>query len=615
MKHTLLTLALSSCISISHAASYVPPNTEDKVLLKTDQLPLDTSTMRWISSYLTELARIHAGSDAKRLQASAKLLVIAEQLDHNNPKIKEAQVQLVSNKRTGAAGDMEAGRKRLRRILTYLNEDSGSSQGKLLASLILDALAPIVPTDSPLASYKAPQDIWKNTIPALSAFEKDPESTLVSNERIIHSDLKPMRPREEQKAAAGKIAFNDNKARSKSEDKAPKKHEGKASAEGWKRNEFTLKAPVYTYELVGEYNRPKYTRGITLLNIEVKPRSSSEGKLKIKSKPYHQHDHLSHQAWSVQHPLQALWDNLPAGEVQVETRQAYAHFNDNSLVVSPLILGLDASLRDSSLKSNLLTIASIDGRAQFKRSKDFWNTLGYLTETASDMRVLVGPDCEGDLLQLIALGKPDFFIKNEVIEISGLEQARHFYSKSDDSAVAEATALFAEVKEAIEHKSLRSMTENKYVREKLEKVLETMPNHLSAKILLEYGSRKKPSTLESKYFGYELSKHLHSISRKLTSESSNLGDDEALEQSKKIDEGIERLPKIISAEDRKIYDKVDKFSDELRAYARAKKNYEDKKNDYYKKSYIKKLRELKSLNNSLQIDIARLTGRSEKDED
>ncbi|PQJ28384.1 hypothetical protein [Rubritalea profundi] len=162
------------------------------------------------------------------------------------------------------------------------------------------------------------------------------------------------------------------------------------------------------------------------------------------------------------------------------------------------------------------------------------------------------------------------------------------------------------------------MTGNKYVREKLEKVVEIMPNHLSAKILFEYGLRKNPSLLESKYFAISMKYLLDSINGRLT----RGGDDSfseryAMEQRDEISKGLETVRNIISTEDRKVYDKVDEICKILHRFSRAKKKSTDESRTsttYYSEASIKILRELKSLNNEIQVDLARLSGTQLKEE-
>ncbi len=600
MKPLLLSLAtFTVCASCAHAATYIEPNLNGKVLVRVDQIPLDTNTMRWMASCLTELAEQQAGSnDAKKLQASAKLLALAKQLDKSLPQINVANLKLkqrTPSKPNPKHADHQ--RKRMRSILEYLETDESNPEGKLLSKLTKDALAPIAPQKSLLAKFSAPNEIWQNSIAGYDKFTHTETPKLVNNERVKHSEVKPTpKPIIEPQKPKAKVT------------------EPISSAE-WKVKALSIVLPFTSYEIVGEYDKSVYSTGLKKMAIKISSLpDDGDGSSTFHSTPHHESDHLQDFTWSVFEPLQSHWKNIPPAKFSFKLSNAYSYHSDKQLTSSALIVAFDSALLGKPLKSNLLIISSINKKAEFRRSNKFWQTLKTLTEEARDSRILVAPGSEEYLLQLLALGHPEFFIQNEVIEIENLKQARKLTSTNDHDDYAEATTLFAEVKSAIERKSLRSMTENKYVREKLEKVLDSMPNHLSAKILLEYGARKKPSILESKFFAIEMKSLLHSIDKTLTTNASSLTDKSAADQSDKIAQALEKIRDFISSEDQEVYDKVDKMCGELRAFSKAKKSANEKDTSYYINAAKRSLRELKDLNNQLQIDIARLSGIPLKEE-
>ncbi|MFT5883020.1 MAG: hypothetical protein ACI9FG_001530 [Crocinitomicaceae bacterium] len=594
MKQFLLSLAtLTICASSSYAATYIEPNLEGKTLVKIEQIPLDSNTMRWMAIYLTELAEQQAGSkDAKKLKASTKLLALAEQLDKSLPQISAANLKLKNGTQT-RPNEKRAkhNQNRLRGILEYLETDESNNEGKVLVDLTKDAIAAIVPQNSPLAQFSAPDHLWKNSIASYKKIDHIETPKIVNNEPVKRREIEAI-PKPIVDKPTAKVEV-----------------EKQPSTAAWRIKDLVVLAPLTTYKLAGEYRTPVESTGLNNIKIQITPGVSEST---FVSKPHYVDDHLAYLSWSVLEPLQSQWENIPPAKFSINLNQAYSYRSDGQITTGSIIVALDSALLGSPLKKNLLVISSIDKRANFKRSRKFWETLNQLAEEARDSRILVGQNSEEYLLQLLALGHPEFFIQNEVIEIENLKQARKLTSKKDHPDLSEATTLFAEVKSAIERKSLRSMTGNKFVREKLERVLEIMPNHLSAKILLEYGSRKNASLLESKFFALSVKDLLDPINRRLTRDDDySLSERYALSQRDRISKGLEALKNIISSEDRKVYDKVDEVCEILRRFGRAKKNSNDESsanNAYHSKVSIKILRELKSLNNEIQVDLARLSG-------
>ncbi|MEO1855963.1 MAG: hypothetical protein ABGY95_01185 [Rubritalea sp.] len=594
MKPFLLTLSIVTlCACTTYAASYLEPNLDGKILVKVDQVPLDANTMRWMASYMAQLAEQQASTnDAKKLQASAKLIALASQFDQSLTHITMANLKLkggVSNKSN--IKDAEHQRRRLLDILEYLVADKSTAEGKLLAQLTKDALAPIAPEKSSLSLYSAPKNLWKDSIADYDKFKKIAVPVLANNDQATHSEV--------QSLPTPKV------------DKTPHILEVKktTSVTKWKITDLIVKAPITSYKIVGEYSRHVYSTGLKKMAINITPLPVVEGQTsKFHSKPFHHSDYLSYFTWQVLEPLHSQWQNIPPAQFNFQLSDAYSHNSDKDLTCSALTIAFDSALLGTSLKNNLLVVSAIDNEAKFQRNKMFWRTLSILTKEAHDTRILVGQGSEEYLLQLIALGYPDFFIQNEVIEVKNLSQSRKLTSTEDHEDYAEATALFAEIKSAIERKSLRSMTENKYVREKLERILVSMPNHLSAKILLEYGSRKKPSTLDSKFFAIDMKHLLMPIDMKLRINGSSIDEEDAMDQSTKISERLAVIQPIISEENKIIYDKVRKISATLRSFSKAKKSIGDRNTSFFINTAKRSLRELKSLNNEVQFELARLTG-------
>ena len=354
MKQFLLSLAtLTVCASSSYAATYIEPNLEGKILVKIDQIQIDSNTMRWMATYLAELAEQQAGSnDPKKLQASAKLIALAEQLDKSLPQISAANLKLKQGTQSKENEKRaEHKRKRLFGILEYLTTDESNSEGKLLVQLTKDALAAIVPEKSPLAQYSAPNQLWQNSIAKYDNFKRTNDPKIVSNDQIKYSKVKSIvKPKIDLPAAK------------------PKAPEQITNAQ-WRLREFTVVAPLTTYKIVGEYNNSVYSTGLKKMAVKITPLSANDDlKFIFHSKPNHERDHLAYLTHRVSRPLQSQWKNIPSAKFTFQLSDAYSYRSDRDLTSSALTVAFDAALLGTSVKGNLLVIASIDHNAEFKRS-------------------------------------------------------------------------------------------------------------------------------------------------------------------------------------------------------------------------------------------------------
>lgn len=205
MKPFLISLTtLAVYASSTHAATYIEPNISRIVLVKIDQVPLDANTMRWMANYLAEIAQQQAGGGARKLRASAKLLALAGQLEKSLPKITAANLKLKQgNPSKSNTKNTEHQRRRLRGIVEYLAGGEFNSEGKLLARLTKDALAPIAPKKSKLSQFSVPDHLWQKSIADYDKFKRVDAPKVINNDRVKHIEIKPT-PKQKLNVATAK---------------------------------------------------------------------------------------------------------------------------------------------------------------------------------------------------------------------------------------------------------------------------------------------------------------------------------------------------------------------------------------------------------------------------
>lgn len=591
MKYLSLSI-LALCITqaTSVAATYVAPKSEDRILIEVDKIPLDTDTIKWVGSYLSNLAEQQVGGTALELRSSAKLIAIAQQLDPSNNRFKEANSALVSAQKPAPLDPTksEQHQRRLWTIINFLASSEGSDQGRVLAALTMDALVGIAPKNPALKDFRAPSDQWHSTIAKLEKFKFEPEPELVSNERISHSDLPSIDPTT--------IEEESN-------------FEEKPEQAKWHTRQLSIVAPFTTYYLDSD-NRTRHELAINQLKISINSSSLESGKsIQISSKPtIHNQDRLSHLTHSIERVLKTQWKSIEPAKISIRCDSAYSYSNDHNIVTAALVVALDSSLAEKSLRKNLVVAAPMDNKEKFTDSTRYWATFNNLVTNCESSRVLVSPETVGYFKQLIALEKIDFFVKNEVITVTDLLQARAYSSKVESTEIANSSALFEELKTALDNKSLRSMTQNKFVRQKLEQILKSTPNHLSAKMLLAYGEVKIMPSLDSKYLGLELSNIISKSKQFVDTRNNYISSNMTLNESENIDQRIDKIKKYASKKDQPLLDQVSLFADQLKTHSKAQENALNKSSNYYRKAVTTSLRELRSNYHDIQIKLAALTG-------
>ena len=375
MKQLLLSLAtLIICVSSNSAATYIEPNLEGKILVKIDQVPLDSGTMRWVANYMTELAEQQAGSDdAIELMAGAKLVALAQQLDKSLPQIPAANLKLQQGKMS-EENDTPAKHKqnRLRMILEYLTSEESSPEGKLLAQLTSDALSAIGLDELPMINSTLPENLWQGSIADHAKFEESSEPILISNERITHTETEPFQ----------ELDIDESPTIPEFDEQLPKTK--------WKLSKLAVTAPITTYE-ASEERTQRTTTGLLNFTLEIAPLvNKGHRPYLFRSKPRNNRsDYMARTARDSMEIIRLQWESFPRAIFTVHLTNPYSYSSDHQLTSSALTLAFDAALRGIPLRKNLLVISSINEEAKFRRNHNFWKTLIFLNKEARDSRILV----------------------------------------------------------------------------------------------------------------------------------------------------------------------------------------------------------------------------------
>lgn len=589
------------------AVTYHEPNNQE-ILIRTDKLPIDVDTMRWLSKQLTTIAERENSGTADQLRANAQLIALAKRLDPDNKEAIKLNQDLIEGENYEPAGNEAVSKatSRVWSLVQFLSNESAGKEANTLSNCIKDAMVVVDPTHPVLAEFKPSTERWGGTVASLDKFKE--ESIIASADQSNNSRITdvPVDP----------IVKNDWQTDAESNNK---KEEPEATA-SWHNTKTRISVPAQEYVRIGDNDT--YRFHLISVSAEIKPNESSEDKKLIfnTSSGEERYDFIRRIEHPVKRVLSKFWKDIPSAKIDLKLANALGGQNQD-YIQSAMILFLDSSLSNKDYNSNTLPLTSIDENGKFVRSDDFWEAMILLSkDTSTNRRVLASKDTEGDFRQLLALEKADFFAQNEVILVEGLKESRKYTSTTSDEKIKEATALFAEFQQVASSRSIGALSANKHVRERMEKILQLMPNHLSAKMILLQGSGSRPVKLESKYLAYALDSMTQPVEKYLDrinswSENSHWNSQNLESVSSELEKNLDNIKGYIDSSDNVMYNSTTDIISNLKSIARATDRLKggDEKKGYYEKIARNSYDNLKSSYIILDAEIAKATGRKTKE--
>jgi hypothetical protein len=582
-----------------NAAVYLPPT--DAIFLKLDQVPLDVETMHSLASSLVKIATTNPERSAKKLQASAKLIAIASQLNPQNPSLEKVNLALQSGAAIShdPASAKPLGDATLALTLRYLNSAENLPEAQNLAQRIGNSLKTLYPNNPHYSSLKTTQRDWTGIVASLSEFSKNPDHVLMNNERVSHST-------DTIEEESGELtAFDDGFIQELDQE------ENISNYASWNKTKFTVSFP-------STLKSSTSTRASTLyrvlpLQVIVTPQTeNAPNKLSFDSNSFRLHSsERTKLQRKISTNLKAVWDDgFTSAELRVKHNKSFSKDTDFDVLSAALSIGLDASLLDRDLAPNLVIALGQKSTETFSRGKRFWEYLPLLRKMEPGKRILVSPDAEGDLRQLLVTSDGTFFIDQEIISVSDLSSSRSVRVKNVEGDFAKASDFFKEIQQVMQDKSIRSMATNSHVRSKLKEILTLNPNHLSAKMLLLLGGDSKPNRIESKYIGYEINAIICEVNGVLSMSYNNTSfANNLVSTGEEIEDRIREFSSHVNSNDREHLELLEDLADKLRSAGKSKLkslDYYSNSSSYHSRSYNDDIRDIGKLKNSLLIEATKL---------
>lgn len=580
MKRLIKIIFLGLLAGTAHAAPFVVPN-DVNAPFRRDRLPIDTDSIDNLSRQLTSLAH-GASLDSPALRrATAQALALALALNPANKAARDSLSELADGDTPDAPDDENLARdkKRIWQLYDWLASPEAGQDGNLLADLMGDAASLLDPENPSAASLRNDPERgnWAGWVAPVTSFNerkrKDPEPIA-----RIDPDKPEKKPKPEilseitpSTASIGAVLFVFDQASDK----------------------YILRPTTVDMEATAS---EKSEDGGNL-RISVTCREGSEWEVK---------ENVGDPILAALHEMHG--SRLPAGRVRIATGPAenYSFSRNNEDMTGPGFILANAAV--TGIAPGAMFIARLDGPGNLALPDYFWRKIETLAE-GSGGRLVVPAQAEEYFTAILALEKPEFFLKYEVLVASSPAEAAALCAKVPDEGKGAAFARFKEIKDKSESGPIGSYLANHFVRQKLAELSQAAPYHLSAKLLAIQGAGERPRVLDKKILAAEIFEAVDGIHEfaDLNIYEYNVGWAQSMETTYDAARAdLDQLDRYTDLRDRELVARAKDLTADLRSLYRALRgrgDYESKIN-----GIVEAYKTLSKSDEELRAELSELTG-------
>lgn len=604
-----------------HAETTFVPPTEAVPPFRRDKLPIDTDAMVSLSQTMTLLSRSASMDEAPQRRAAAQALALAIALDPVNSSARDILSSIAEGKslRDPDPNDLNRAKTQVWQLNNWLATPEAGNDGNLLADLLGDTAAALDP-DHPSASKwsdSGERGKWNGWVAPVTAFEK---RKIVEKPVIAKTDPDPLEP-----------APDDNKLSSE-----------------LKSSSASIKAVLYDYQpgtdtfIFGPVtvSMEAHARAEEKEGDEDKDEDSDEDSDEEKQENGDGNGGYSgenlrmnvtcHEAvrWEVSEKvstpiMRALavlhgvkMSLLPKVDIRINTGKAgtYSFRRNGDDMTGPGFILANSAL--TGIAPDAYFIGNLDRKGEILELPDhFWKKLSTLMDEPGG-RLVVPAAAEEYLTALLAMEKPEFLMKFEVLLASTPQEAVRLCAMKPDAELAAILAKFKEIKDKSDTAALGSYLANVHVRKRLVEISQAAPYHLSAKLLALQGAGNRPRAVEKKILAAEIFAAIDPLDAYSEMDIWELSKEKVAAMEKALEESRERLGQIeryAEMRDRELLKGPEDVIADLRAMIRIVRDRREawEKVDDVSRSH----RAFRDANRDLRRDLALLTGdRLPKDE-
>jgi hypothetical protein len=478
MKMTVLTkiagwLVGATCLPLMGARFATPA--EGPVAFRRDRIPLDAGAMVRLSRQLVFLARGVDPESATELRAAAQMLALSTAL---NPANGEARQTLSDFQHRPFAPIrnsqvLEKSRALVWQYLAWLETPAAGDQGNALAACLMDAIVVADPTHPKAKSARgAPESgAWAGWVPELAAFE-DSKAEPAKTAAVAENKPFPVDP--------------------------------EPLATGILLSQAAVSTPLW--RSIPKTDPVKWTMAPAVLEMVAEMMDTQNSFLVIGTGEEGETLH------ELAEPLETLL-NQKHGSLPKNFRLV---INSRALEASmksgrrQSISGAAAVLANAAMTGREpigTVIGTVDAKGGFSLPQDLWAQLHSL-ELGEGGRLVLPAAAADYLLSILALERPEFFLKYEVLLANDFDQLIALAEKNPGDATARSIAKFGEIRSKATGQPVGQYVSNSFVRRRLAEIVQEAPYHYSAKMLALQGAGNRPTSIPRQVMVAELRKSI-----------------------------------------------------------------------------------------------------------
>ena len=423
-------------------------------------------------------------AEAPQLRAAAQALALALALDPANSAARDILSSISGRKSLGNPDpkDLTRAKDQVWQLNKWLASPEAGNDGNLLAALLGDAAATLDPEHPAASEWRksGERGKWDGWVAPVTAFEK--------RKPIEKPVIAINNPNSPKPVPNNKLSFE------------------------LKSTSASIGAVLYDYQP----NTDTFILGPVALSMEAKSNSVSEEGEQQRENLRINVSCVEAVRWDVSEKvskpiLNALAElhnvdknQLPQADIRISTGKAgtYSIRRNGEDMTGPGFILANSAL--TGIAPEAVFIGRFDSEAKkLKLPNFFWQKLTTLVNAPGGR--LVVPAAAGEYLAaLLAMEKPEFFMKYEVLLASSPEEAIRLCAMKPDPELAAILARFKEIKDKSDTAALGSYLDNVHVRKRLVEISQAAPYHLSAKLLAIQGAGSRPHFVEKKILAAEI---------------------------------------------------------------------------------------------------------------
>ena len=559
-----LSIILAMTISVSRAAEYIEPDHTTE-LFQLEKIHLPQHRMQQLGKSLAIIALRKHDSSPIQQQATARLLLLAMQLDPQNKRPQEINQALAAGKNPPASADhlITKCTADIQNLQSLLSKPQARAEANQLARYLKDACKTLRPD----TSKHQDSANWKGVLPALSAYKTPIKNIPQAPPKPNKASPPPPKPTPAKKSAPRfhlieqsiylPISIekkNEDLEALLADDQDPEKGEEQEASETVKA--MTLASMILK---LNPCQPEEATKPFISLSYSDVPMLELDPLIKqlIKGR----HSILPHFKGVI---------NFPDGN----------HRSGNQLALAgPLALMLEASLANSPLRDDLCLLADINAKGDVIEPDNFWELLTALRQVSHGGRLIVSAESAEIMQQLLVYKEPEFFTQWEVFSVSNIDQALAAAIEQSSADLSKASELFASFQELSSNKTLTQLAADHNIRPALDEMVQLAPEHLSANMLLLQGGGKRPTHLSERALRLELRPLIDELNSGLQFETEQPNSDELEKTHEQIRVKLEQLEPLVSRDDDPLYEDTVELVKDLKKLASLRKRIQKRNNN------------------------------------